>query len=43
LTQEQFHAGPVGSISNDFDVNEFEREEAEQEEEEDRLSDAVSS
>jgi hypothetical protein len=42
LTQEQFHAGLVGSISNDFDVNEFEREKAKQEEE-DRLSDAVSS
>jgi hypothetical protein len=27
LTQEQFHSVQVGCISNDFDVNEFEREE----------------
>jgi hypothetical protein len=40
--QEQFHSGPVGSISNDFDVSEFEREEEEQAEE-DRISDVVSS
>jgi len=26
LTQEQFHSTLVGCISNDFDVNEFERE-----------------
>ena len=42
LTQEQFHSTAVGCISNDFDVNEFEREEEEQEEE-DRISDVVSS
>jgi hypothetical protein len=41
--QEQFHSPQVGCISNDFDMNEFEREEEEQEEEEDRISDAVSS
>ena len=40
LTQEQFHSTTVGSISNDFDVNEFEREE---EEEEDRICDVVRS
>jgi hypothetical protein len=40
--QEQFHSPQVGCISNDFDMNEFEREEEEQEEE-DRISDAVSS
>jgi len=49
LTQEQLHSTPmavddsrrfsVGCISNDFDVNEFEREE----EEEDRIGDVVSS
>ena len=39
LTQEQFHSTVVGCISNDFDVNEFEREE----EEEDRIGDVVSS
>jgi hypothetical protein len=42
LMQEQFHSGPVGSISNDFDVSEFEREEEEQAEE-DRIGDVVSS
>ena len=42
LTQEQFHSTLVGCISNDFDVNEFEREEEEQEEE-DRIGDVVSS
>ena len=42
LTQEQFHSTTVGCISNDFDVNEFEREEEEQEEE-DRIDDVVSS
>ena len=42
LTQEQFHSTAVGCISNDFDVNEFEREEEEQEEE-DRIDDVVSS
>ena len=52
LTQEQLHSTPmvvddsrrfpIGCISNDFDVNEFEREEEEQEEE-DRISDVVSS
>ena len=31
LTQEQFHSSQVGCISNDFDVNEFEREDEEQE------------
>ena len=41
LTQEQFHSTAVGCISNDFDVNEFEREEEEQKE--DRISDVVSS
>ena len=40
--QEQFDSTPVGCISNDFDVNEFEREEEEQEEE-DRIGDVVSS
>ena len=40
LTQEQFHSTAVGCISNDFDVNEFEREEEEQEEE-DRIGDVV--
>lgn len=30
LTQEQLHSHPVGCISNDFDVKEFEREEHEQ-------------
>ena len=40
LTQEQFHSTTVGYISNDFDVNEFEREE---EQEEDRIGDVVSS
>ena len=29
LMQEQFHLSQVGCISNDFDVNEFEREEEE--------------
>ena len=38
LTQEQFYSTAVGCISNDFDVNEFEREE-----EEDRIGDVVSS
>ena len=42
LTQEQFHSNQVDCISNDFDVNEFEREEEEQEEE-DRIGDVVSS
>ena len=42
LTQEQFHSTAVGCISNDFDVNEFEREEEEQEEE-DMIGDVVSS
>jgi hypothetical protein len=42
LTQEQFHSGLVGSISNDFDVSEFEWEEEEQAKE-DRISDVVSS
>ena len=42
LTQEQFHSTAVGYISNDFDVNEFEREEEEQEVE-DRIGDVVSS
>jgi hypothetical protein len=42
LMQEQFHSGPVGSISNDFDVSKFEREEEEQAEE-DRIGDVVSS
>ena len=42
LTQEQFHSTAVGCISNDFDVNKFEREEEEQEEE-DRIGDVVSS
>ena len=37
LMQEQFHSTAVGCISNDFDVNEFEREE------EDRIGDVVSS
>ena len=41
LTQEQFHSSTVGCISNDFDVNEFEREEEEQEE--DRIGDVLSS
>ena len=41
LTQEQFHSTTVGYISNNFDVNEFEREEVEQEE--DRIGDVVSS
>jgi hypothetical protein len=41
LMQEQFHLTPVGCISNDFDVNEFEREEEDQEE--DRIGDVVSS
>ena len=41
LTQEQFHSTAVGCVSNDFDVNEFEREENEQEE--DRIGDVVSS
>ena len=40
LMQEQFHSSQVGCISNDFDVNKFEREE---EEEEDRIGDVVSS
>jgi hypothetical protein len=30
LTQEQFNSFPIGCISNDFDVNEFEQEEEEQ-------------
>ena len=42
LTQEQLHSTPVGCISNDFDVNEFEWKEEEQEEE-DRIGDVVSS
>ena len=42
LTQEQFHSTAVGCISNDFDVNEFERKEEEQEEE-DMIGDVVSS
>jgi hypothetical protein len=42
LTQEQFHSSQVSYISNDFDVNEFERKEEEQEEE-DRIGDVVSS
>ena len=42
LTQEQFHSTAVGCISNEFDVNEFEREEEEQEEE-DMIGDVVSS
>jgi hypothetical protein len=33
LMQEQLHSHPVGCISNDFDVREFEREEHEQAEE----------
>ena len=37
LMQEQFHSTVVGCISNDFDVNDFEREE------EDRIGDVVSS
>ena len=41
LTQEQFHSTAVGCISNDFDVNEFEREEQEQEEE-DRIGEVSS-
>ena len=41
LMQEQFHSTAVGYISNDFDVNEFEREE--EQEEEDRIDDVVSS
>jgi hypothetical protein len=41
LMQEQFHSTLVGRISNDFDVNEFEREE--EQEEEDRIGDVVSS
>ncbi|XP_066354438.1 uncharacterized protein [Miscanthus floridulus] len=41
LTHGLFHSTPVGYISNDFDVNEFERED--EEEEEDRIGDAVSS
>ena len=41
LTQEQFHSTTVDCISNDFDVNEFEREE--EQEEEDRIGDVVSS
>ena len=41
LTQEQFYSSQVGCISNDFDVNEFEREE--KQEEEDMISDVVSS
>ena len=40
LTQEQFHSTTIGCISNDFDVNEFEREE---EQEEDMIGDVVSS
>ena len=43
LTQEQFHSTPVGCISNDFDVNEFELEEEEQEGEKDMIGDVVSS
>ena len=42
LMQEQFHSTAVDCISNDFDVNEFEREEEEQDEEE-RIDDVVSS
>jgi hypothetical protein len=42
LTQEQLHSTLVGYISNDFDVNEFERKE-EKQEEEDRIGDVVSS
>ena len=42
LTQEQFHSSQVGCISNDFDVNEFERKE-EKQEEEDMIDDVVSS
>ena len=42
LTQEQFYSTAVGYISNDFDVNEFEREDEEQEEE-DMIGDVVSS
>ena len=38
LMQEQFHSTIVGYISNDFDVNKFERKE-----EEDRIGDVVSS
>jgi hypothetical protein len=41
LAQEQFHSTSVGCISNDLDVNEFEREEEEQEEG-DRTGDVVS-
>jgi hypothetical protein len=33
LTHEQLHSHPVGCISNDFDVREFDREEQEQAEE----------
>ena len=40
LTQEQFYSTAVDCISNDFDVNDFEREEEEQE---DRIGDVVSS
>jgi hypothetical protein len=42
LTQKQLHSCPVGCISNDFDVSEFEREEEEQAKE-DRIGDVVSS
>jgi hypothetical protein len=42
LMQKQFHSTLVGCISNDFDVNKFEREEEEQEEE-NRIDDVVSS
>jgi hypothetical protein len=35
LTQEQLHSHPVGCISNDFDVREFEREEQEQADDDD--------
>jgi len=41
LTLEQFHSTAVGCISNNFDVNEFEREEEEQKEE-DMIGDVVS-
>jgi hypothetical protein len=42
LTREHFESAPVGRISNDFDVREFEREEEEREAE-DKMTDVVSS
>jgi hypothetical protein len=41
-THERVHSPPVGHISNDFDVDEFEQEEEEEASEEEMIGDDVS-